>query len=914
MAHQHFYSRVPARVSMYNKFDGFDTFAHSQGLTREFIERELTIVYADKLSKNDMSIVRKGQIKPVYYQVMLKSGKLVQSCLTFLPLDYTGERSAYFTHTLVLTDEEKRQALVDYNNTMFNKELFKTDISSFNITSPNATPINDYEELNYTSNKLKDIQGIYKKYDPELVKEFIGAILLSLCKKGKNIFFKLDVNDDQLSSFSTDFINEIISILPYNLKQNLSFITYINDYSQFQTFKLKCVSSLCPEIYQERGVFFDFKINLVTGLDLEEIRINKSTINFLYSLLENNEMRIEFLKYVNNAIDNIPSLQNLNLKTLSDLIFLFCGTCGLFVEENIIPNDESVFEFFNIYEKYRLVLNEEYRMRAYKVLKRYPNNHLGIPKTVFAKISKLYPTEIKQAKRMAMDIVLELIHTDIMREKLFTFIVNNYEEEDIDTKKTINFDLCRVFYGGFMQPQILKHFTSNFSNEPIETQDQILEKLFLTIRTTSIQQKILEFIDIHYDIFTLEQKKKFYEMYFEMLPECDELASSLTKMVNKHSIKEDEELIDYIKSNLEKKLEADYRKKESNMLPILMYENGICLNKVIELIFKDWYQRKIYNHFFELLKLKDPITKTNILLDIFKIVPKMDINVLEKLLNSVNNIYEKDYNKTTLYTWIDLYNLVTQYYNKNKNEVLKHIKDEEITNGIINRLFDVFDSKLNNQGLDIISDFVKDNKKVKESENYKFIASYINMINNIKNNEFEKAFNIYSILPNDKQLRINIANHINTVIIDRKNQTLEQTLCFDMFASLLKEDKITLDKLYTQYKDIYKRQYFTKNGANANPKKAIEEACGNALKLMFDCCYEVTKTNKQIYEVIIKTDSRLKACIQDFVSTYGSKVKKWAHAVIMHREHTEFIDYFNKLMKESKPQSGKLFKRLFLKK
>ena len=26
MAQQHFYSRVPARVSMYNKYDGFDTF------------------------------------------------------------------------------------------------------------------------------------------------------------------------------------------------------------------------------------------------------------------------------------------------------------------------------------------------------------------------------------------------------------------------------------------------------------------------------------------------------------------------------------------------------------------------------------------------------------------------------------------------------------------------------------------------------------------------------------------------------------------------------------------------------------------------------------------------------------------------------------------------------------------------
>ena len=47
MAFQHFYYRVPARVSMYNKFDGFDTFAHSKELSREFIERELSLVYQD---------------------------------------------------------------------------------------------------------------------------------------------------------------------------------------------------------------------------------------------------------------------------------------------------------------------------------------------------------------------------------------------------------------------------------------------------------------------------------------------------------------------------------------------------------------------------------------------------------------------------------------------------------------------------------------------------------------------------------------------------------------------------------------------------------------------------------------------------------------------------------------------------
>ena len=624
-------------------------------------------------------------------------------------------------------------------------------------------------------------------------------------------------------------------------------------------------------------------------------------------------MRIEFLKFITNAIKNIPSLENLNLKTLSDLIFLFCGTSGLFVEENIIPNDESVFEFFNIYEKYRSVLNEEYRMRAYKVLKRYPINHLGIPKTVFAKVSKLYPTDIKQAKRIAMDIVLELIHTDIMREKLFTFIASNYDEEEADTKKTINFDLSRVFYGGFMQPQILKHFTLNFANEPVETQNQILEKLFLTIRTTSIQQKILEFIDTHYDTFTQEQRKQFYEMFFEMLPECDELALILVKIVNKHSIKEKDELLKYIEENLEAKLESDYRKKENKMLPILITERGLCFNEVIKLIFKDWYQRKIYNHFIDLLKLKDPITKTNMLLDIFVIVPKMETSVKEKLLKSIIDIYENDY-KTQLYVWLDLYSLVSNAQVKTNNEVLKYIKNEEITKGITIRLNDVFDAKLNPQGLNIIKEFVKENKVVKESENYKLISSYMDMIYNIQNNEFGKAFNIYDILPDNKQLKTNMANHINTVVIDRKNQTQEQTFCFDICASYLKDSKVSLDKLYTQYKDIYKRQYFTKHGANANPKKAAEEACGNALKLLFECCYEITKASKQLNDVICSSESRFKACVQDLVSTYGSKTKKWVHGVLLHREQTEFVNYFNKLIKECKPQSGKLFRRLFLKK
>ena len=49
MARQHFYSRVPARVSLYNKSDSFDTFAKGVSLPNDLVMGELSVMYKDKL-------------------------------------------------------------------------------------------------------------------------------------------------------------------------------------------------------------------------------------------------------------------------------------------------------------------------------------------------------------------------------------------------------------------------------------------------------------------------------------------------------------------------------------------------------------------------------------------------------------------------------------------------------------------------------------------------------------------------------------------------------------------------------------------------------------------------------------------------------------------------------------------------
>lgn len=914
MAEQHFYSRVPARVSMYNKYDGFDTFAHSAGLTREFIERELAVVYADKLSKNDVVLVRRGEISPVYYQCCVRSGSLVQGCITYLPLDYTLERSAYLTHTLVFSEEERKELLYSSDKSIFNHQMYKKDISEFNITSPTVTPNSNYPTIDYDYQSIKQIQGNLKKYDSEIVKNFIGSLILALCKKGKNVFFKLDVDDQELSLASLKVISEVISILPYSLRSAVSFITYLNDPLKYPNFKLKCLSSKVPEVALEKGVFIDFKTGLITGLSHEDIVANKTVINFFYSLLDNNEIRIEFLNYIDRIVETIPSARNLNIKTLSDLVFLFCHTSGFYLEEQVLPGDEQVYEAFCIYEKYRSALNDEYRSRVYKCLTRYVNHHVAIPKDIFSKVMRLYPGEIKPAKRIVMNVVLDLIHTDIMREKLFVFISNNYQDEDEDIKKVINTDLCRVFYGGFMQNNILKFFNNNFENEPIETQNQIIEKLLLSIRTVSIQNAILEFFDVHYDVLSENHIEAFYNTFFEMLVECDNLAVSLVRLVNKHVEKESDDFKHSVSSRLANALEADYRRKEHLMLPILMNQEGFCINSVISLIFKDWANRKVFVEYLEILKEKPLLEKTDMFINDLTKVGSLSEEVNNKLIASLEELFANALGKALLYDWLEVDEKIKEVLKTNKNVVLSTLKETIVLKGVALSLKDTFNIKHRTDGIEVVLEYSKTNTALRTMDEYKIIADYLTLIEFIKNQHISKAFEIYNNLTVDKKIRSYMSDHLNTCIIDRKEQAPCETIYYDILVQVLKTETIVLDKLYLQYKDVYKRAYFAENGTNANPKKAQSDAVVKALKLIFDASYNVTKASESICSLICKNESKLRTCIMDFMNNYDSSAKKWLNSLISNVESCEFIEYFKKTMNDSKPQNNSFFGKLFGKK
>ena len=207
-----------------------------------------------------------------------------------------------------------------------------------------------------------------------------------------------------------------------------------------------------------------------------------------------------------------------SVKVLNEIVFLFWQCSGYYVEETVLPGDVAVYESFVIYEKYREALTNDHRKQVYKCLMRYSRANSPIPKDVFERLERLYPDECIPAKAVALDVLLHLIHTDIMRRELFEFIKKNYDGEEDGVKAVINRNLCRVFYGGFLQGELLEFFDAHFDKEPEQTRTVILDKLMLSVRIVAVQRRIIAFIDKHYDSFNSEQKIKFYSTFLEMLP------------------------------------------------------------------------------------------------------------------------------------------------------------------------------------------------------------------------------------------------------------------------------------------------------------------------------------------------------------------------------------------------------------
>ena len=857
MSHQHFYSRVPSRVSLFNKRDGFDTFAHSAGLDREFILGELSAMYRDKLEIHDSVKLRRGEIPKVYSQAMLPSGRLVQTLISYLPKDFTGERSAYLAHSLVLTDEERDAIFCNNGFDAFNPELFVGDISAFDLTARDATGNPAMADRKYIPRTLSDVKAVVSGYNPDMIKSFIFSLTAAILGEGRDVYFRLPYADIEASDRALEFINAIMSILPYGLRQRLSFVSFVSTHETYQGFKLKCVSSDCKAVPPEKGVFYDFTTGEVIGQPAE-YRQYQAHSSFLYSLFEYPRIRDEFHLFISGIEEKYPSLE-LNVKSFTDIIFMFWQCSGFYVEESVIINDESMCNFLDVYAAFRDGLTERHRVQAYRPFGRYLREQIAIPDGVYTRLSRLYPTECVAAKAVALDVLLGLIHVDLMRERIFAFISRNYAGEIDRVKEVINANLCRVFYGGFLQHRILGHFDLYFEREPVHTRDFIVDKLLLSIRTPEVQKQILSFLDRHYRTLTSAQRLKLCTTCLEMIPECDELSVLLVDLINRR-IASDADIAKILAAGLAHSLENSLKVGDWRLTAILIDNAGFAEDVAMAHILGRGVGVDIL---ISLLADMPAHKRADKLIRVRKSLPGMTEAAYAELLSCFKGRPVR-VAPSTMYDIISVDSSASISLSGRSAEMLR---ENIIYPGILHTFLDVFRLELGREGIEALGDYVERNPALANTNEYSVILDYIRMVELCRNGDTEGAFAIAARLPESEEVRGNIAGHLEAHHTEADSDTAECT--HRLLVCYLRDGNFSFDEIYSDYQKRYEEMHAEAGGIISKIQAGDRRGAAEAAELIIGCASDICEAANELADIACDDKSGLRRALSAFVDLYG---------------------------------------------
>ena len=859
MSYQHLYSRVPARVSLFNKRDGFDTFAHSAGLNRDFILGELSVMYAGKLELHDPAKIRKGEISTIYSQALLPAGVVAQTAVSYSPVDFTGERSAYFAHTLILTEEERAAVLRNPEADCFNPQVFFTDISRFNLTAPGAAPNPAGPQREYISKALANHRETILKYDPEMVKKFISATLCAICSEGREVFFRLPCDDTEASDESLALLNAIMSVLPYGLRERMSFVSFVSHPEHYRGFKVKCLSSDAPEVAEERGAFFDFANKMVTGLPGGYDR-NTLLASFFYSLFEYRRIRDEFLPFMARIAEKYETLE-LSIDNLRDLVFLFWQCSGFYVENTVVPSDESICNLLDVYGRYREGLIVEHRVRAFRPLARYGDTHTAIPDGVFSRLSALYPTDCVEAKAVALDVLLKLIHVDLMRDTLFCFISRYYDSETPGVKAVICANLCRVFYGGFLQQPILAFLDTRFRGEPAETRDLILDKLLLSVRTPEIQRHILVFLDRHYGALSSDQKMRVCTTCLEMLPECDTLAELFVSLINRRIGRDSEDISSFMATRLCELLGYTVSHGDGRLLNIFAQNSGFCEELAFRYILESGAGIEI---FVAILAAMPAHKRGDKLMRAHKMIAHLPAHIYLDFLMRFTAV-PVVVAPSGLRDLLRLDKLASLSL---PSDLIIPFRERIIYPVIAYTFADTFKVEYGQEGLADLLEYAEKNTIITAFPQYRLITDYLALVHKCSLGDGEAAFKLAASFPETDGIRANIGEYIKKFSYDPDNQDAETACLYELVANYLTKGNFSFDRIYARYQrqleESYEDEGFIAKGFNADRRGAAA-----AIELIISCAIDICSVSNTLTSLVCGSESGLRRAVSDFIAIYG---------------------------------------------
>lgn len=342
MIKQQYYTR--GKYGIYSDNPGYDTVAKSMGLSDDFIKEVLHKYCFYEIPTELLNESNYDKFPKAFTVFNIPSGEMIIGRTSFVPRDFEGKRSTFFTHNYVVSKEGKEEFIKNPNKIIY-ADGFKSSYDDFA-----SSVLDDIKSIEMESDEMgfssfRDLL-LKLKIKESTFKEMVMACFISVLENRK-IYIILDVDVAMLSFYAKELLKFIYKALPYSVRRKLGFITYTKDYKSKDFIHIEFVSrsgikSVNTEI--NAGFLFDFAQNRFLK---EEIEIKGH--EYLDFIVKNLDDDVK----INNFIDEISGfcIDSLDINEYDD----YCKILLTSEEETAFRNKEEekvkLFELITSNEK-----------------------------------------------------------------------------------------------------------------------------------------------------------------------------------------------------------------------------------------------------------------------------------------------------------------------------------------------------------------------------------------------------------------------------------------------------------------------------------------------------------------------------------------------------------------------------------
>lgn len=320
---QQMYTRE--RRGIFRSTEGFDTIAKSPGLDQAFIKKVLHPFCqydapAELTARGEKDVHSYPDAVHLFHT---EAGETVLGRSVYQPADFTGLRSAFFTHNFVIPAEGKEDAKADYRDWLNASFQDRYDIEQgTDIPELNAIPTHEGGAAGLSPDgALALLEELH--IDERVFKQLLFAAMASASGK-KKVYIVLDVPVEQLSFKAKQLLGVLFGSLPYELRRQLGFLTYAKEPQSKKGIDLMFVEKGSLRLNDrsiEKDYLFELAARRVINVELDWSK--QPYLDFAWLNLRHPQRAESFFQFAELMLSDMEPIRGTSMASYHELCVLY---------------------------------------------------------------------------------------------------------------------------------------------------------------------------------------------------------------------------------------------------------------------------------------------------------------------------------------------------------------------------------------------------------------------------------------------------------------------------------------------------------------------------------------------------------------------------------------------------------------